>query len=136
MKRSPMRRTAWPKKQRKPMERGKPLAWRGRRKETRVGKYTGRVMLGEREYTVLCWQVWKRDGGRCQVNHQPGCWGKLPHFSKRWMDHVKKRSQGGSDGLENMRLCCPYCHDWLDNQGGKISRKQAARMAVAAEAVS
>jgi 5-methylcytosine-specific restriction endonuclease McrA len=43
----------------------------------------------------------------------------LPYFSKRWIDHIIKRSQGGSDTLENTRLACPPCHDWADNKGGK-----------------
>ncbi len=124
MKRSWMRRSQKPMSRGTPMERGKPLVWHGRRRETRITK-GGRIILGEAEYTALCWQVWRRDGGECQIRHQPGCWGRLPGFSKRWMDHIKKRSQGGSDTLENLRCACFPCHQWADNEGGKNSEKKS-----------
>jgi 5-methylcytosine-specific restriction endonuclease McrA len=127
MKRSPMHRSTIPmrrtpmKRTQNPMARHTPLIWRGRRKERRVGKYTGRVVLGALEYTALCWRVWQRDGGQCMIHHNfpATCWGRLPNFSKRFIDHIIKRSQGGGDTLENLRLACPPCHDWADNKGGK-----------------
>jgi 5-methylcytosine-specific restriction endonuclease McrA len=88
------------------------------------------VILGKVEYYIEAQKVWRRDLGRCAIRHrQPGkpdqCWGALPYFSMQWIDHVVKRSQGGSDTLENMRLACPPCHDWADNQGGKLLEREA-----------
>ncbi len=106
----------------------KPLQYRGRKSTTRVTK-GGRVVLGRAEYVALCRLIWDRDGGRCTIEHK-GCWGKLPYFSTRWVDHRIKRSQMGSDTEENCRLACPSCHDWADSGGGKISRKEEARQNV------
>ena len=107
------------------MRRGKPLVWKGRRTETRVGKFSGRVILGKSEYFALCKKVWERDKGMCQVREngriQAGCLGRMLFFSTRWVDHIIKRSAGGSDSMENCRIACPICHDWADNQGGKSS---------------
>jgi 5-methylcytosine-specific restriction endonuclease McrA len=108
------------------MKRGAPLVWKGRRQETRI-MHSGRIILGDSAYTALCWKVWRRDQGLCQINHNEFphyCWRSLPHFSKRWMDHIIKRSQGApGDILSNLRLACPPCHDWLDNCGGKLKER-------------
>jgi len=103
----------------------KRAAFRQRPRKAKITK-SGRVILSRAQYVVLCHEVWLRDHGECQVRHE-GCWGKLPYFSTRWVDHIIKRSQGGSDTLENTRLGCPPCHDWADNRGGKLSAKQKAR---------
>lgn len=116
IRRTAMKRGGW-------IRREKPLRYRGRRAETRITK-SGRVIMGRKEYTALCRQVWERDGGRCTIQHE-GCWGILPFFCTAWCDHRTKRSQGGSDSMENLRLACPPCHDWADQQGGKNKEKTA-----------
>ena len=108
---------------RRPLKRT-PLRWKGRKAKTRKMK-SGRVVLGRKEYVKLALDAWERGKGRCEIRHQPGCWGRLPYFSLRWIDHITKRSQGGSDTLENVRLGCLPCHNWSDNEGGKlIERKE------------
>ena len=103
-----------------------------RSKPSRTTK-SGRVILNEKEYRALCLDVWHRDQQTCQIKHgvegqhssrASRCWGRLPYFSTRWCDHIIKRSQGGPDILENLRLACPPCHNWADNEGGKLSERQ------------
>ena len=111
---------------RSPLKRTSGLKSKGRASQTRTLK-SGRVILGRKEYKELDVQCWERDRGECQIRHnEPNslCWGLLPEVSTRWLDHIKKRSQGGSDTLENVRLACPPCHDWADNQGGKLQERR------------
>ena len=121
LKRTPFKRSGGLK--RSPLKRTSGLKAGGRRAETRVLK-SGRVILGRKEYRELAVQCWERDKGCCQIRHDVKCWCTLPEVSTRWLDHIKKRSQGGSDTLENVRLACPPCHDWADNQGGKLQERR------------
>lgn len=45
--------------------------------------------------------------GRCEIDLD-GClkFGRDPH-------HLKLRSQGGTNEVENLRNCCRACHDWI-----------------------
>lgn len=111
-----MRRTG--RLKRRPFRRGP--------KQGRITK-SGRVILSRAQYAVLCHEVWLRDKGLCQINHNEflhSCWHSLPYFSTRWVDHIVKRSQGGGDILSNLRLACPPCHDWADQRGGKLIERQ------------
>lgn len=114
MKRTPLKRSGFLKRT--------PFLYHGRKAEDRVTK-GGRVILNQAHYTGLCQEIWVRDRGECQIKHG-GCWGVLPGFSTQFIDHKIKRSQQGSDSLENCRLACPPCHSWLDNQGGKLLERQ------------
>ena len=80
----------------------------------------GREILHGNAYTKRCRERWEMDGRRCVL-----CPRRLPEFSTRLIDHIKKRGLGGGwrdDRIENLRTLCFVCHDREDNQGGKPSR--------------
>ena len=60
-----------------------------------------RIKLSNGAYRRLTARVLKRDANTCQ---HCGCWTKSPPH------HVKHRSQGGDDTLENLITLCIVCH--------------------------
>ena len=68
-----------------------------------------RIKLSNGAYRRLAEQVLKRDGNACQYC---GCWTKSPPH------HIKYRSQGGNDSLENLVTLCWKHHRELHD--GKI----------------
>lgn len=96
---------------------------------------TGRPSLDAEPWKRLKWDLYHRAGGRCE---HPGCrtaTGPLdPH-------HLRKRSQGGEDTLDNLVLLCRKHHDQTDAayaQGRlvieRIGRELRFRMEYAQEA--
>jgi 5-methylcytosine-specific restriction endonuclease McrA len=73
-------------------------------RRTRRGGVTGRAAAPAAEWEALKRQAWARDKGRCVT-----C-GKLAHDAH----HVKKRSAGGADTLDNIVSLCRRCHAALD----------------------
>jgi len=71
------------------------------------------IRLKGADYTQLKEEVYARDGGRCQT-----CKRKVPlringifdPFSCANLSHIKHRSLGGSDTLENTIIQCFECH--------------------------
>jgi 5-methylcytosine-specific restriction endonuclease McrA len=58
------------------------------------------------EYEKLKKEILIRDGYRCRL---------CLSFCNLDVDHIKKRSQGGSDTPDNLRTLCRACHDREDN---------------------
>ena len=69
-----------------------------------------RIKLPRDEYKALLFKIFEKQDWRCAI-----CKQRKPLQG----DHIKKRSQLGSDTEENLQGVCPDCHDWLDNRGGK-----------------
>lgn len=81
---------------------------------SRVSKRSAELKSGARNFRSgvtgeLRAEVFRRAGGRCQADglHHPNCPGKLPVFD--WSaHHVRPRSKGGADELENLiAVWCP-----------------------------
>ena len=68
-----------------------------------------RIKLSNGQYRKLADKVLQRDSKTCQYC---GCYTESPPH------HIKHRSQGGSDILENLVLLCFACHRLLHD--GKI----------------
>lgn len=85
-----------------------------RRSGERRGKYSGKVRLYGDKLEALCWQVFRRAGGNCELKWQ-GCQGWVS-WRKGQMHHVRHRSLGGSDELGNLAWSCPRCHRKEHNQ--------------------
>lgn len=47
-------------------------------------------------------------GGKCQAGIEGVCTGAAQHGH-----HIKLRSQGGPDTLENCLMCCRSCHSYI-----------------------
>jgi 5-methylcytosine-specific restriction endonuclease McrA len=56
--------------------------------------------------------VLRRDGHSCQLRHlvEHDCRGE-PH-----VHHIRLRSQGGEDSMDNLVTLCPDAHDWVHNR--------------------
>ena len=56
--------------------------------------------------------VMKRDNWTCRLKGLAAhdCWGELHAH------HVRLRSQGGADELDNLVALCPDAHDWCHNR--------------------
>ena len=82
-----------------------------------------RIKLPRRKYKLLKLEVFERDGGICQF---PKC-GK---YTKSPPHHVKLRSAGGNDSLDNLILLCNSCHNKVHNGPNKkfYVRKVKQRM--------
>lgn len=52
--------------------------------------------------------VHDRADGLCEGRCAPNCAGQGAHAH-----HVRLRSQGGTDDLENLRWLCHNCHSWV-----------------------
>jgi HNH endonuclease len=59
--------------------------------------------------------VFKRFGGRCAA-----C-GRRLRFSKMQCDHIRARSEGGSDDIRNLQSLCEDCHKFRHGWDGRIS---------------
>jgi len=68
---------------------------------------SGRIILGRKEYRELCALALERAGGYCET---PGCrvrvFGRPENFH-----HIRHRSLGGSDSLDNIRVLCLEHHN-------------------------
>jgi 5-methylcytosine-specific restriction endonuclease McrA len=64
-------------------------------------KKVKRIKLGKQIYRRLMKRVLERDGWRCQ---------KCGSLESLQVHHKIKRSQQGSDLLENLATLCAYCH--------------------------
>ena len=62
----------------------------------------GRVFLSGSDWDGRKEQLFKRDNGRCRVS---GCRGPAEH-----PHHIKHRSKGGDDSMENLMCICANCH--------------------------
>ena len=60
------------------------------------------IRLKGKKYKALQYAVLKRDDFTCQ---KCGCWTTAPPH------HIKFRSSGGSDTMENMITLCMKCHE-------------------------
>lgn len=89
------------------LRRGKPLA-RGGKRLGRRRQASGRPSLPPAEWKVLVAEATRLDRGRCA---NPYCRKRGPLDPQ----HVKKRSQGGADSIENVLMLCRKCHDLADN---------------------
>ena len=69
-------------------------------------KKVKRIKLGKQIYRRLMKQVLERDGWRCQ---------KCGSLENLQVHHKTKRSQQGSDSLENLETLCARCH--MENHG-------------------
>lgn len=65
-----------------------------------------RKRVSKEDYLKQCEELFKKFGWRCA-----NCGRILP----LQRDHIKKRSQGGGDEMENAQPLCPRCHDEKDN---------------------
>lgn len=57
--------------------------------------------------------VMKRDNWTCQLRQRGvdhDCWGH------HHVHHIRLRSQGGSDDMDNLVTLCPDAHDWVHNR--------------------
>lgn len=93
------------------MKRSSPM-----RRRVRVGAASRRrvagggvLALGRPSSTLAEWKktkqrLWDAALGRCEVCSRPGV----------DADHIVKRSQGGSDNLDNLVLLCRRCHQLKD----------------------
>jgi 5-methylcytosine-specific restriction endonuclease McrA len=70
-----------------------------------------RVRLTQDEYAELRRQVLDRDGWKCRV---------CGNRKELTVDHIKKRSQGGGDTLQNLWVLCNFCHRQKDFYGHPI----------------
>jgi 5-methylcytosine-specific restriction endonuclease McrA len=61
-----------------------------------------RLRLPPKAYRKLCLEVFTLDDWRCKICH------KMKPLSAH---HLQKRSQGGSDVVENLLSVCVKCHD-------------------------
>ena len=68
------------------------------------------VRLKGKAYHALQYDVWQRDRGHCRI-----C-GK---YTKAQPHHIKPRSQGGEDTMENLILLCHDCHYQIHH--GKVT---------------
>lgn len=49
----------------------------------------------------------QRSMGRCEAQWG-GCYGTSDH-----VHHKRRRSQGGTNDLDNLLVCCAHCHDQI-----------------------
>lgn len=61
----------------------------------------------QREWSAARTDAIAKAGGRCRVG-QHGCSGQAEH-----VHHIKRRSQGGGNELNNLLVCCHVCHGWI-----------------------
>lgn len=80
---------------------------------TKVGK-TGRVRKYGADMAELRAEVYDRAAGLCEIK-AAGC-EKYAGWLSGHMHHVRHRSLGGSDSLENCQWSCPSCHRKEHNQ--------------------
>jgi hypothetical protein len=71
-------------------------------------KRTERIWAAKKAHRVeLLEEVLLRCHGDCEIG-SPDCTGRGHH-----LHHALRRSQGGRDRLEDVRLSCAPCHDYL-----------------------
>jgi 5-methylcytosine-specific restriction protein A len=76
--------------------------------DRRRPKKESRPTAAARGYCSAAWRrtrltVIARDGGVC-------CFCGCVITEKAQVDHIVEKSKGGTDALENLRLCCLPCH--------------------------
>ena len=78
--------------------------FRSKRSFVRLGD--GALILSGKDWHRQVMEVFERDEFKCR-----GC-GKDMDWAYEWADvhHIVKRSNGGSDNLENLVLLCRECH--------------------------
>jgi len=76
---------------------GEPLLKHGKKKKKSK-------RLSPKEYNKLILEVLERDGGKCIFEN---C---TTPFQIERPHHIKYKSQGGEDELENLVTLCIYCH--------------------------
>ena len=88
------------------MKRSGPLV---RRKPLPRGTVKAPRWKGRKSATWHRSRVWVegRASGLCEAR-TPDCTGRGAHAH-----HMRMRSQGGSDGTENLLWVCPPCHAWI-----------------------
>jgi predicted restriction endonuclease len=68
-------------------------------------------------------EIYYRDGGKCKL-----CGAKLSlnHDDLYYvqMDHIKPRSQGGDNSLENLRAVCKPCNSMRNKYSGEVLKKK------------
>jgi 5-methylcytosine-specific restriction endonuclease McrA len=85
-----------------------------RKKRARVLWRSGRVILDAKGMAELREQVYERSLGRCE-----NC-GVPTYYQSGHLHHVKHRSAGGSDTLENSLWLCVDCHVAHHNGKGSV----------------
>lgn len=59
-----------------------------------------------------------RSGGRCHASIAQTCSGHAEH-----VHHMKLRSQGGTNELSNLLVCCFSCHEWIHRNPEEAAKK-------------
>lgn len=87
-------------------------------KRTRVLK-SGRLILDAAGMSSLRMDAYERSGGVCEcglVKKRKAC-GKFVHWNYGELHHIKYRSRGGSDTIENVAFIRPECHEYIHKKG-------------------
>lgn len=66
----------------------------------------GRNFLAGEDVSVRRHEAWERCGGFCE---EPGC-NRCIDEETCHMHHVKPRSKGGDESLNNLQILCGRCH--------------------------
>jgi 5-methylcytosine-specific restriction endonuclease McrA len=82
-----------------PLPKAPKLSKRKRTERTMRQRNDARIALRE--------EVLMRSHGDCEIRSEV-CTGKVEH-----VHHVKRRSRGGKDDLDNVRGTCSMCHEHL-----------------------
>ncbi len=92
------------------VKRSTPMRRSGRLKRTRMRRSSGKakgLRLDRRAWKGRVAELRARAGGRCE---NPECC-RLGYHDPH---HIIKRSQGGTDDLENLAYLCRSCHERTD----------------------